>query len=125
MPFRVEEDPARRIVRVTLQGVFDKPEIEKMVTRAREVSASKGWHILYDMRDAEPGKMSPAEVFWFPRQHPSLQTAAAATVRVATIYDEKFAAMATFWENAFRNAGLQARAFTDEAEALQWLTYPS
>jgi len=64
-------------------------------------------------------------VFWFPRQHPSLQSAGAATVRVATLHDEKFAAMATFWENAFRNAGLQAHAFTDEAAALQWLTYPS
>ena len=125
MPFRVEEDPARRIVRVTLQGVFDKPEIEKMVTSAREASAKQGWNILYDMRGAEPGKMWPAEVFWFPRQHPSLQTAGAATVRVAAIHDEKFAAMATFWENAFRNAGLQACAFTDEAAALQWLTYPS
>ena len=125
MAFRVEEDAARRIVRVTLQGVFDKPEIEKMVTAAREASAKNGWNILYDMREAEPGKMSPAEVFWFPRQHPSLQSAGAATVRVATVTDEKFAAMATFWENAFRNAGLQARAFTDEAAAVQWLTYPS
>jgi hypothetical protein len=125
MTFRVEEDPKLRIVRVTLHGVFDKPVIEKMVTRAREVSAAKGWHILYDMRHAEPGKISPAEVFWFPRQHPSLQAPGAATVRVATIHDEKFAAMATFWENAFRNAGLQACAFTDEAQALQWLTYPS
>jgi hypothetical protein len=125
MPFRVDEDAALRIVRVTLQGVFDKPEIEKMVTSAREASGKNGWNILYDMRGAEPGKMSPAEVFWFPRQHPSLQAASAATVRVASLHQPKHSTVATFWENAFRNAGLQARAFTDEAAALQWLIGPS
>ena len=121
MAFRVEEDPTHRIVRVTVQGVFDRPEIEQMVTHAREASAKKGWNILYDMRAAQPGKMSPAELFWFPRQHPSLQGAGAAVVRVATLHDEKFSAMAMFWENAFRNAGLQAKAFTEEGAALKWL----
>lgn len=108
-------------MRVTLQGAFDKREIEEMVTRAREASATHGWNILYDMRAAEPGKMSPADVFWFPRQHPSLQAAGAATVRVASLHQPKHSAVATFWENAFRNAGLQACAFTDEPAALEWL----
>ena len=121
MPFRLEDDPARRLVRVTFEGRYDKPEIEAMVGAARAASAKSGWNILYDMRAATPGAVGPADVFWMPRKHPALQGAAASSVRVATVHDGKQAEIATFWETSFRNAGLRARAFTDEAKALAWL----
>jgi hypothetical protein len=121
MTLRIEEDTERRLVRVTLDGVYDKPIIEKMVAGAREASAKKGWNILYDMRAATPGKITPADIFWFPRQHPALQSPAAATVRVASLHDARHTEVAAFWETTFRNVGLQARAFTDEAEAIAWL----
>ena len=121
MPFRLEDDASRRLVRVTLEGRYDKPEIDAMVGAARAASAKNGWNILYDMREAKPGDVGPADVFWMPRKHPALKEAAASTVRVATLNDGKFADIAVFWETTFRNAGLRARAFTDEAAALAWL----
>ena len=121
MAYRVEDDPSHPVVRVTVEGGYDKAEVEAMVARAREASSRGARPILYDMRRASPGDMTPAEVFWLARQHPALQSADAATIRVAGLHDARFAAVATFWENAFRNSGLQARAFTDEADALRWL----
>jgi hypothetical protein len=121
MPFRVEEDPERRLVRVTLEGRYDKAEIEAMVKRARAASTKNRWNILYDMRGASPGAMSPADLFWMPRKHPALRSVDAPSVRVAALHDGKFPEVAAFWENTFRNAGLRARAFTDEAAAMAWL----
>ncbi len=121
MPFRLEDNAAGRFVRVTLEGRYEKAEIEAMVGAARAASAKNGWNILYDMRAATPGAVGPADVFWMPRKHPALKGAAASSVRVATLNDVKFTEIATFWETTFRNAGLRARAFTDEAAALAWL----
>lgn len=121
MTYRVEEDGAHRIVRVTLRGAYDRPLIEAMVAEARGASARNAWPILYDLREAKPGKMSPAEVFWLPRQHPSLQESGAASVRIAALHRPEHAPIAAFWENAFRNAGMQARSFTREDGAISWL----
>ena len=121
MVFRVEEDEVRRLVRVTMEGVFDKDEVAAMVGRAREISTARRWNILYDMRSATRGRMGPGDVFWLPRQHPALRGADVANVRVATLHTPALGEAALFWENAFRNAGLQARAFTEEAPALEWL----
>ena len=125
MAFRVEDDGPHRIVRATVEGEYDRDEIERMVGQGREASARTSWNILCDMRSARPGKMSPAEVFWLPRQHPSLRAAGASTVRVATVHKPEHAAIAAFWENAYNNAGLQARAFTDESAAIAWLQEPA
>lgn len=122
MPFRVVEDETLQLVRVTMEGVYDKDDVEAMVGRAREVSAARRWNILYDMRFARPGKMGPGEVFWMPRRHPALKGPEVASVRVATLHPPELADLATFWENSFRNAGLRARAFTEEAAAIEWLT---
>ena len=124
MAFRIEEDSRTTLVRVTLEGVVGKPEIESMVASARAASAKLGgWNILYDLRACFPRKVSPGELFWFPRQHPSLRAERASTVRVATLYHPKDTVLATFWEDAFRNAGLLAGAFTNELDAVKWLKY--
>ncbi len=122
MVFRVEEDEVRRLVRVTAEGVFDKAEVVEMVARARETSARRRWNILYDMRSATLGKIGPGDVFWLPRQHPALRGADVASVRAAVLHTAALGEAVLFWENTFRNAGLQARAFTEEAPALEWLT---
>jgi hypothetical protein len=125
MAFRVEEDGTHRIVRVFVEGEYDRGEIEQLVGEGRAASARTSWNILCDMRAARPGRMTPAEVFWLPRQHPSLRAPGASTVRVATVHKPEHAAIAAFWENAYTNAGLQARAFTDEAAAIAWLQEPA
>ncbi|MGZ5036357.1 MAG: hypothetical protein ACXWG1_04750 [Usitatibacter sp.] len=121
MAFRIDEDETLHLVRVTLEGVFDKDEVEEMVGRAREASASRRWNILYDLRAATPGKVGPGDLFWLPRRHPALKSAEVARVRVAALHLPEHAELAKFWENSFRNAGLAARAFTEEASALEWL----
>jgi len=124
MAYRVEEDAAHRVVRVVVDGEYDRGEIERMVGEGREAAARTNWNILCDMRRARPGRMTPAEVFWIPRQHPSLRAPGASTTRVATVHKPEHSAIAAFWENAYTNAGLQARAFTDEAAAIAWLVEP-
>ena len=121
MKFHVREDSAARVVRAALKGVYAKDDVVGMVARAREVASRHDWPILYDLREAKPGAITSADIFWMPRRHPALQQAGASVVRVAALHDGHFTEMAAFWENAFRNAGLQAREFTDEAEAITWL----
>lgn len=121
MTFRVEEDAALGLVRVTVEGVFEVPEIDAMVGQARELASAHRWNTLYDMRSARPGRMGPGDVFWMPRELPALRGAEALGVRVATLHPAELAPIADFWENSFRNMGLQARAFLDEPQALAWL----
>jgi hypothetical protein len=91
-----------------------------MVTRARAASSARGWNILYDMRRSRPA-VSPGEVFFMPRSVEALRAPDAGKVRVAGLHLPEQAAGARMWENVFNNVGLQARAFTDEGEAVAWL----
>ncbi len=120
-PYEVREDEARAIVMVVAHGRIDQPLAVEMVTAARKASLARGWNILYDLRDSTPGDMSSGALFWMPRQVGALQGAQARRTRVALLHPLQFAAMATYWEDAFGNAGLTARAFTDEAGAVAWL----
>ncbi|MGZ5080668.1 MAG: STAS/SEC14 domain-containing protein [Usitatibacter sp.] len=106
---------------VTVEGGFDAKAAFEMVSRARELSAARGWNILYDMKAAVPGDMSHGQLFWMPRKLPALREPSAAKFRVAVVHASPHAALAEFWESAFRNAGLQARAFEDESAAIDWL----
>lgn len=92
-----------------------------MTTQARKVAAENGLPLLYDIRGAHAGKVESTDIFWMPRTIPVLQEPAAARVRVATLHDASQRPLVHFWETAFRNAGLNARAFEDEEAALAWL----
>jgi hypothetical protein len=59
-----------------------------------------------------------------PRQVQELQGAQARRVKVALLHPAEFAAIASYWETAFTNAGLKARAFLEEEGAVAWLTAP-
>jgi hypothetical protein len=121
-PFEVTIDAARGIVLARAYGVVGQAEAVRMVTEARSAAAASGRNILYDMREARPGDMSSGALFWMPRQVKVLQEPGAGRVRVALLHSPEFAAMAGYWEDTFRNAGLKARGFvTDEAAAVAWL----
>jgi hypothetical protein len=123
MPQRVEPDRARRLVVARLEGAATREEVIEMVKAARAMAHDRGWNILYDMRGATVSDISPGDIFWLPRRLDVLNQPEASLVRVAGLHDPgERASLARFWENAFSNAGLQARAFTDEAAALAWLT---
>ena len=113
-------DGALQLVVVTAQGKLGSSEVAEMVTRARELSAGRGWNILYDMSGAAVEGINSGELYWMPRKLPALREGSG-KVRVALLYPPKYHELARFWENAFRNAGLQAKAFETREEALKWL----
>ena len=121
MPHEVKVDEARGIVVARFQGTTLRDEVMEMVDAARTAAAARGMNILYDMRMAQPG-VSSGELFWFPREIPALREPLAGRVRVATLTSPEGLPIAKVWETVFRNAGLQALAFSDEAAALAWLT---
>lgn len=121
MPHEVTIDAARRIVVARLSGAPDRAELIELVGAARGAAAASGFNILYDVRGATPA-FSSGEIFWLPRQVEALRAPGAGRVRVAGLHHPSQAEVVRTWETMFQNAGLQARAFTDEALALAWLT---
>ena len=121
MPHDVEIDRARGIVVARLEGMAHRAAVMELVKEARAAAAESGFNILYDMRASTPA-ISSGELFWLPRQIEALRTPQARKVRVAGLSLPEHLEGARNWETMFRNAGLQARAFSDEAEAVAWLT---
>ena len=115
-------DTEKRVVRVLVSGKFDATEAPRMTTDARAAAAESGFNVLYDIREARAGKLENTDLFWLPRNVPVLKDPKASRVRVATLYIECQRSIVEFWENAFRNVGLNARGFLEESEAIAWLT---
>ncbi len=122
VPYTITIDTVGRMVRVLVSGVFDAEEAPRMATEARRAAAESGFNILYDIREARAGKLENSDLFWLPRTVPALKESKAARVRVATVYVAEQRPIVQFWETAFRNVGLNARAFEDERAAAAWLS---
>ena len=121
MPHEVTVDRVRHVVVARIEGPADRAEVMEMVGAARAAARAHGLNILYDMRKAVPA-ISSGEIFWLPRNLEALRTPDASKVRVAGLHLPQHTEGAKTWETMFQNAGLQARAFTDEEAALAWLT---
>ena len=122
VPHDITIDTAKRVVRVLVSGIFDAEEGPSLASDARRAAAECGFNILYDIRAASPGKLENSDIFWWPRTVPALKDPTAPRVRVATVYTAPQRPIVDFWETAFRNVGLSARAFDDEHAAVVWLT---
>jgi hypothetical protein len=123
--FSVRIDEERGIVFVAVIGSCTRAGSAQMVSAARAAAETHGgMPILYDLRQASPGQLSKSDIFWMARTTPVPKEGAAARVRVATVFPEAHGDTARFWEDSFRNAGLDARAFEDEIEAMAWLRGP-
>ena len=121
MEFSVRIDLDRGIVIVDAVGALTRSGTVKMVGAARAAGASKGGlPILFDLRQASPGELSKADLFWMARNTPALRDGHS-KVRIGTLFPAQHGGTARFWEDSYRNAGLDARAFEDEEEALDWL----
>ena len=120
--FDVRIDEVRRLVVAEVVGPIEASNTQQLVARAREAAVQSGLNILYDMRRSVPGDMSSGTLFWLPRQVPQLQGVEARRTRVALLHEPEYGAMAKYWENTFRNAGLAVKAFTVEEEAEDWLS---
>ena len=121
MAFKISLDGERRLVIVLATGVMDVSNAAVMVTEARTVAVKEGFNILYDFRDARPGDVKNTDVFWFPRNLPVLSAPSAGRTRTALLHRPPERELSRFWETAFSNVGLQARAFESESEAYAWL----
>jgi hypothetical protein len=85
------------------------------------VANPKRFNLLYDLRGATPGDLQKPDVFWFARNLPPLPESAAWGLRIAALHQSPQRDFMHFWETAFKNVGLSAKAFEDEAEAFAWL----
>jgi hypothetical protein len=121
MPHGVTVDAGRHVVVARFEGSAHGAALTELVQDARAAAKASGFNILYDMRAATLAASS-GELFWMPRQVEALRAPDAGKVRVAGVLLPEQLEGARIWETMFRNAGLQARAFTDEAEAVAWLT---
>ena len=121
MRSNVEIDHGLRAVVVTVEGAVDAAGVAALVGEARDKSAGHGYGIVYDLTGASLGNISIADIFWLPRTLPALKSPTAKRTRVALVHPADKAEFARFWETAFMNAGLEARAFTDRAEAGSWV----
>jgi hypothetical protein len=121
MPHEVSVDGSRGVVVARIEGPTHRAVVMEMVGAARAAAKASGFNILYDMRQAVPA-ISSGELFWLPRQIEALRSPEASKVRVAGLHLPQHGDGAKTWETMFTNAGLQARAFTDEGAAVTWLT---
>jgi len=119
--YAIAIDEARGLVRVTVTGVVNAELAPAMVGEARAAAAPGGLNILYDFLQATPGNVGTGDVFWYPRRIPALGGQEATRTRIAVLHRPEVAPLMAFWETAFANVGLKARAFEVEAQALAWL----
>lgn len=121
MEFSVRIDAALGVVVVAASGAMSRIGTGQMVASARAAGAAHGGlPILYDLREASPGQIAKSDIFWMARTSPGLGNGHS-HVRIATLFPAAFGATARFWEDSFRNAGLDARAFEREEDAIAWL----
>lgn len=121
MAYEVVLAPDSTHVVVSVSGSLTLPEVTDMVSAARALSDRAGVPILYDMSGATPGNVSRSDLFWMPRKLPVLGSPWARRVRVALVHPPEHSDDAGFWENSFRNLGLDVKAFTDRDQAVGWL----
>ena len=121
MEFSVRIDSKHGVVRAVAAGALTRIGTQQMVAAARAAGRTHGgMPILYDLREALPGEVAKSDLFWMARDSPALRDGHA-MMRIATLFRADHGAIARFWENAYRNAGINARAFESEDEALAWL----
>lgn len=121
MAASIRTDDARRLVVAQLTGTFGLEDVVALVKDARELAHARGYALLYDLSQATPGDISMGDVYFLPRRLPVLSGPAALKSRAALVYPKAFEYFARFWETAFNNMGLRAKAFEERAAALAWL----
>ena len=121
MPFVISADEARRVVIVTVTGPVDAALTKAMVIEARAAANPKRFNLLYDFRGAVPQGLEKPDLFWFARSLPMGNQPGTLQLRIAALHSPTERDFMHFWETAFNNVGLPAKAFEDEAEAFAWL----
>jgi len=121
MAYTISVAPEGGLVGVDARGELTLDEVAAMVTEARALADETGYPILYDMSGALPGEITKSDLFWMPRKLGVLNSPWARRIRVALVHPATHTENAQFWENSFRNLGLDVKAFTDRATAVAWV----
>lgn len=121
MPYSIRIDAERRLIHVSVSGEFDVKDVPATVTEVRSTAVARGFNVLYDIRWAHSESLKKSDIFWMPRKIPVLSSVEARRMRTAVVYAPEQRERVQFWEDAYRNLGLHARAFQDETAALAWL----
>jgi hypothetical protein len=122
MKYETQTIEENSIVYCTLEGEPDVQEAISLALSLRREASELGFNVLYDARKMQvPTSIMPA--YDFSTKLSSTIDVALRRVKVAFLYDAgQFDDHWKFWENTSMNRGLQFKGFTDEKDAMQWLS---
>ncbi len=123
--FQINVDREANLLRIKAEGALDKGRFMSMIKQARETAHQDQLNLLYDMRDLNlPAGILLSDVLTFVRTHSSLNDEKASSLRSASLIGEELLGDEVWevYKYASQNAGLDWQFFTDEAEALIWLS---
>lgn len=123
MKYDIEINNEKKIICCILEGTPNVKEAISLALRLREKAAELGFNVFYDARKMiVPESIMPAYDF-STELSSSIRLPAHRAVKVAFFYDSsKFDEHWKFWETASVNRGLLFNGFTDENEAMKWLS---
>ena len=109
----------QEIVKVVFNGKASVEDHEAVRTEAARALSSRGWgKLLVDARNIE-SEMSVIDDFGFTKSHKSHKPPLEC---VAVIHRQDETERFRFIENVALNRGQHMKVFTDEREAIDWLT---
>jgi hypothetical protein len=113
----------KKIIHCVLEGVPDVKEAIVLALNLRKKASELGYNVFYDARKMKvPSSVMPA--YDFSTQLSSkIDEPALRGVKVAFLYDAgQFDDHWRFWETASVNRGLLFMGFTNEDQAMEWLS---
>lgn len=123
MQYETQTIEEKKIVYCTLKGEPNVQEAVSLALKLRKQAYELGFNVLYDAREMQvPASIMPA--YDFSTQLSSkIDDPVLRRVKVAFLYDAgQFDDHWKFWETASVNRGLQFMGFTDESDAMEWLS---
>ncbi|TNF47698.1 MAG: hypothetical protein EP304_07315 [Deltaproteobacteria bacterium] len=113
----------KKIVFCRLEGDPNIDEAVSLAISLREKAAQLGFNVFYDARKmCVPESVMPAHDF-STKLSSLLGTSILRAIKVAFLYEpSRFNSHWKFWEDVSMNRGLQFMGFTDEEEAMEWLS---
>jgi hypothetical protein len=126
MKYDTKINNEEKIIYCVLDGDPNVKEAISLALSLREKASELGFNVFYDARKMiVPKSIMPAYDFSTGLsssiESPALRVVKVAFLYVASKYDERW----KFWETVSVNRGLQFRGFTDEKEAMKWLSSKS
>ena len=108
--YDIYQDPTNHILRIDVSGRLTRSGAMSMVKTARELAHKDGLNLLYDMRTMEmPKGILLNDILAFVRNHKSLNTEVASSVRSASLVVKQLLSDEVWevYQYASRNAGLR------------------